>query len=169
MEHPMAQLPPVIDYTSLTEKKLRDLMARYTAAGFPDYAEKCAAELGQRGKTRKSDYGHIKWNQTHVREVMQPFAHVAAAVPGNSRTSYTEAGGTKIGRKKTDPEWNWIDSYSGIGLPGLSAVFVCYVKAPGADPQFQLRVNGDISAAFTADELPKALAQWENLAQTGAI
>src|SRR6266446_3524476 len=92
-------------------------------------------------------------NQDRVREVMQPFKEIAAKVPGNQRKAYTEAGGRKIGRPKDDPEKLWIDTYSGIKTPKINAVLACYVKRPGDEPQFQLRIKGARSQSYNADSL----------------
>ncbi len=91
---------------------------------------------------------------------MQPFKDVALAVSVNQRTAYTEAGGFKVARAKDDPERLWIDSYSAIKTPAVNAVFVCHIKQPGDEPEFQLRVDGKHVRSYNADQLSDALSQW---------
>jgi hypothetical protein len=89
---------------------------------------------------------------------------VASAVRGNQRTSYTEAGGRKIGRSKDDPEWMWIDTYSAIKTSNINAVFVCYIRQLGEDPEFQLHIDGIRTQSYNADRLGDALSEWRKIA-----
>jgi len=134
--------PPKVDLTQLTPARLRDLMRRYTEAGHPDLAQRCLDELHRRGAARASDHSHLLWNQASASKALQPFVEVSKSVDGNTRTVFTEAGGTKIGRPKDDPERNWVDSYTAIKRGSTNAIFVCYIKAPGDDPAFSLQTGG---------------------------
>ncbi len=80
------------------------------------------------------------WNQKAVRERLQAFKEVAAAVPGNQRTAYTERGGRKM-LPAHHPERLWIDSYSAIKtkISGVNATFVCHIREAGDEPKFELR------------------------------
>ena len=94
----MASTPPLIDYTKLTPLKLRDLRGRYEAQGYPHLALDCTKELLRRGAARSADYSNLQWNQDKVRALFVPF-RALAAFEGNERTSYTEAGGSRIGAR----------------------------------------------------------------------
>jgi hypothetical protein len=106
----------------------------------------------------------LNWDQERVRVAMQPFKDVAGAVNGNRRTPYSEAGGFKIGRSKDDPEKCWIDTYSAIKTPAINAVFVCFIKGPGNDPDFQLRIDRKHVRSYNADGLADALNDWRVIA-----
>jgi hypothetical protein len=128
--------------------------------------------MHRRGKATSDVFRTLKWNQDRVYEVMQPFKEVASKVSENRRTSYTQAGGRKIGRTKDDPEKMWIDTYCAIKTPNLNAVFVCYVRSPGDDPEFRLYLNAGslseksgISQSYNADQLTDALTEWRHLAE----
>jgi hypothetical protein len=65
----------------------------------------------------------------------------------------------------------WIDTYCAIKTTNLNAVFVCYIKAPGHDPEFRLYIDGGPLAAksteiqcYNADQLSDALTRWQQLA-----
>src|ERR1043166_9731053 len=122
-----------MDLSQLTVRELKNLLSNSQRYGRPDTALSVVREMHRRGKATSEVYRTLKWNQDHVSEVMQPFKAVAAQVAGNQRTSYTQAGGKKIGRPKGDPEKMWIDTYCAIKTKNLNAVFVCYIKAPGED------------------------------------
>lgn len=155
--------PPVVDYTKLTPKQLRDLRQRYEDKGHPELAQRCADELASRGAATMSDYSHLRWNQLTVREALRPFEKLAR-FDGNRRTAYTEAGGGKIGYRKTDPEWYWVDSYSGMSSGSENWIFVCQIKRPGDDPVFTLRDHGAATSTYNADDLEDALERWSELA-----
>lgn len=155
--------PPRVNYTKLTPPQLRDLKRRYEEQGYAIQALECVRELKSRGVARQPDFAGLRWTQNSVREALFPFAEVARAVPGNERTSYTEAGGTKIGKRTGDPERNWIDSYSGIKRRDINAIFVCLVKAPGDDPTFTLWLSGEPVETYTADRLTEALDRWATI------
>jgi len=89
----------------------------------------------------------------------------ASTVSNNQRTIYTEAGGLKIGRSKDDPKKVWINTYSAIKTPAINAVFVCYIKKPGDDPEFQLEINGSPTNSYNADRLTEALIEWQAIAE----
>ena len=156
--------PPSVDLSKLPPVKLRDLMRRYQEQGFPDLAAKCLDELGERGAARGDDFRHLRWNQQAVSETLRPFSEVSKQVRGSIRTAFTEAGGTKIGRKKEDPDRNWIDTYTAIKTDKINAAFVCYVPKPGDEPTFQLHVGGSVRKTFTFDQLDAALVDWRLVA-----
>ena len=58
----------------------------------------------------------------------------------------------------------WIDTYSAIKTPKINAVFVCYIKQPGEDPEFQLHIDGICTQSYNADRLGDALTEWRNIA-----
>lgn len=160
------QKPPKVDLTPLEPARLRNLMDRYAKAGHADLAQACLEELQRRGAAQASDFAHLPWNQKSATRALQPFVDISKAVGRNSRTTYTEAGGTKIGKPKDDPERNWVDSYTAIKRGKVNAIFVCYIKAPGDDPSFSLQVGGAERRRYTADELEAALAEWQEIATT---
>lgn len=144
--------PPKVDLAKLEPARLRLLMARYKERGYDDLARACLVELESRGAASGSDFAHLRWNRESVKNTMAPFVEIAKAIEGNGRTSFTEAGGTKIGTRKDDPDHNGIDTYSGIKRGGVNAIFVCYVKSPGDDPNFRLLVDGKVQSTFNADQ-----------------
>jgi len=156
--------PPKVDLTKLEPARLRSLMARYQEQGHDELAQACLTELRSRGAASRAGFSHLRWNRETVNNALQPFIEIAKAVEGNKRTSFTEAGGTKIGKAKDDPDRNWIDTYSAIKRGGVNALFVCYVKAPGDDPDFQIHVDGKLHSSFNADQLDGALHAWRELA-----
>lgn len=158
----------MMNLKKLTDQELKNLLANATRLDRPDVAADVLREMNERGIAQRSDYRALPWNQDAVKAALAPFFEVARSVKLNKRTPYTEAGGFKIGRSKNDPEHMWIDSYSGIKTDRLNAIFVCYVKRPGDDPEFQLQVDGVVEARFGADELPNALSRWKELALLAA-
>ena len=56
----------------------------------------------------------------------------------NRNTAFTTAGGLHIGRKHTDPDWKFVDTYSSIRTHRVNAVFSCQVDRPGDDAVFRL-------------------------------
>jgi hypothetical protein len=85
-----------------------------------------------------------------------------------SANCITQAGGRKIGRTRGDPEWLWIDTYSAIKTTAINAVFVCHIKQPGDDPEFQLRINGTRAQSYNADGLTDALGEWHAITSRAA-
>jgi hypothetical protein len=154
-----------VDLTKLTDRELKNLLKNNQRHGQHDTVRAVLMEMDRRGVATRRDYRTLTWNQDSVREIMRPFKEVADAVPGNQRTSYTEAGGRKIGRAKTDPERRWIDTYSAIKTASTNAVIVCYVKSPGDEPEFQLRIDDAPVLSFNADRLSDALKQWKEVAE----
>jgi hypothetical protein len=123
-------------------------------------------EMARRGIATRREYRVLPWNQEHIREIMKPFKHIASAVSGNQRISYTEAGGRKIGRPKEDPEHLWIDTYCAIKTAQVNATFGCYIRHPGDEPEFQIRTDGETIKVYNADQLPDALGEWQNIARS---
>jgi hypothetical protein len=153
-----------VDLTKLTGQELKNLLANNQRHGVHATVRAVLVEMERRGIATRREYRTLAWNQDRVREVMQPFKQVAVAVPGNQRTPYTEAGGRKIGRRKTDPEWRWIDTYSSIKTSKINAIFVCYINRPGEEPEFRLKIGDLPSHSFNADHLTDALTQWTQIA-----
>ena len=120
--------------------------------------------MARRGVAKQPQYRSLKWNPGTVRDALLPFKEVAMSLKGNERTVYTSAGGVQIGRSKDDPERKWIDSYSAIKTAVVNAVFVCYVKSPGDEPDFQLQVGGTLAGSYNADQLSEALVEWRAIA-----
>jgi hypothetical protein len=155
----------MIDLAKLTSKELKNLLANNQRHGQQETVRAVLAEMASRGIATRREYRTLAWNQDRVREIMHPFREIAAAVVGNQRTAYTEAGGLKIGRSKTDPEWRWIDTYSAIKASKINSVIVCYIKRPGDEPEFQLRIDDATVHSYNADQLNDALTQWRQIAE----
>jgi hypothetical protein len=153
-----------VDLTKLTVQELKNLISNNQRLGQVTKVNEAVKEMARRGMATRREYRALKWNQDSVRDAMQPFKDVAAAVNGNQRTAYTEAGGRKIGHPKDDPDWVWIDTYSAIKTPAINAVFVCHIKQPGDGPEFQLRINGIHHRSYNADQLTDALSEWRSTA-----
>ena len=63
----------------------------------------------------------------------------------------------RIGYPKGHPEKMWVDSYSRIKTESMDAVFVCYIRRAGEDPEFQLRVDGNTIRSYNAEGLTEAI------------
>ena len=157
-----------MDYARYDKQGLRNLIDNARRLGRDDVASAALQELTLRGGGRRSDYDLLQWNQATIQKVLEPFAEIARKVQGNKRTSYTEAGGFKIGRTRDDPQWMWVDSYSAIKTESLNAVFVCYIPRPGDDAYFEIRLNQDIERRYEPAELDDALDRWRQLALEAA-
>ena len=154
---------PMIDLQKLTVDELRNLKRNASARGREDLAMEVAIELANRGVAKSDETALIHWNQERVRIAMAPFAEIARGVIDNSRTPYTEAGGRKIGTNKSDPNWMWVDTYSAVKNKNGNAVFVCHIKKPGAEPTFEMQLDGALVSSFSALELANALIEWRRL------
>jgi hypothetical protein len=157
-----------IDLGKLTPAELKNLLANNERHGQTAMVHAVLEEMARRGIATRREYRSLAWNQDRVRDVMLPFRQVASAVRDNQRTTYTEAGGRKIGHSKDNPEWMWVDTYSAIKTPAVNAVFVCYIKRPGEDPEFQLHLDGVCTESYNADRLPDGLNEWRALAARAA-
>jgi hypothetical protein len=158
-------MPTPIDLKTLSKEQLKNLLENARRKEREDIAIEVLRELTVRGGGKNSDYDLLEWNQESARTALAPFAEVSRTVPDNQRTTYTEAGGRKIGRSRGHPEWMWIDSYTAIKTPKLNAVFVCYVPQPGDDAYFVLVLNGVDDQVYQPSELPAALDRWRALAK----
>jgi len=150
-----------LDLSKLTTQQLRNLVANNQKHGQTATVHSALEEMGRRGI---ATHRIVAWNQGRVRDAMQPFKEVAAGVRGNQLTSYTEAGGLRIGRPKGHPEKMWVDTYSRIKTARMDASFICYIKRAGEDPEFQLRVDGNTVRSYNADGLTDALSEWRTTA-----
>jgi hypothetical protein len=150
-----------IDLTKLTVQELKNLLANQQRLERPTKAT--VVELARRGVATGSDYLTLRWNQASVCDALRPFKEVAAAVVGNRRTAYTEAGGGRH-HPKDDSKHLWIDTYCGIKTFAVNAIFVCHVRQPGDDPEFQLRIDGICARSYNADRLIDALSEWRAIA-----
>lgn len=155
-----------IDLERLTRQELRNLAENNAKRGQHETVRRVVAAMSRRGFAIKRDYLLLEWNQERVREVMQPFREIAAHVAGNGRTPYTDAGGSKIGRRKSDPEHYWIDSYSAIKTEHINASFACRIRSPGDEPEFRLRVDGGTPEIYNADSLPDLRLKWQQIADS---
>jgi hypothetical protein len=155
-----------MDIKALTKEQLRNLLENARRLGRDDVAADVLRELTLRGGGKSSDYALLEWNQASVKDALAPFVEVSRGVPNSKRTSYTEAGGMKIGRRRDDPEWMWVDSYTAIKTPKLNTYFVCYVPRPGDMPYFNMVVNGEVERRYGPSELEAALVRWRELATT---
>jgi hypothetical protein len=150
-----------LNLSELTPQQLKNLLENNQRHGQTEMVHAVLEEMGRRGM---ATHRMVKWNQGRVRDVMEPFKAVAAGVPGNQLTSYTEAGGLRIGRPKGHPEKMWVDTYSRIKTRRLDASFTCYIKQAGEDQEFQLRVNENTIRRYNADGLDDALSDWRETA-----
>jgi hypothetical protein len=157
-----------IDLAKLTPQELKNLLTNCQRLGRAASVKAVLDEMERRGVATRREYRTLKWNADSVRDAMEPFKNIAAAVGDNQRTVYTEAGGLKIGRSKDDPKKVWVNTYSAIKTPAINAVFVCYIKKPGDDPQFQLEINGSPTKSYNADQLNDALSEWRVIASRAA-
>ena len=160
-----------IDLPKLTPKELKSLLANAHRAGETAMVISIIREMARRGLATGREFRLLTWNQEQVRKVMLPFKDVALAVSGNRRTPYTEQGGRKIGRPKGDPEKLRIDTYSysaikthKIKTPKINTEFLCYIKEPGDEPQFHLKINDTRIHTYNADALSRALGDWRKVA-----
>ena len=153
-----------INLEHLTTEQLKNYLANARRLGQTDIANNVLGEMARRGVATSRDYASLAWNQQRIRQVMQDFRSVAAEVRSNQRTPYTEAGGLRIGHSKDEPEWMWIDTYSAIKTSEINAVFGCYVRRPGDEPEFRLQIDGDRIRTYNADQLPEALNEWRSIA-----
>lgn len=152
------------DLPNLSLEELKNLLSNAQRLGRDDVATDVLKELSRRGAARTADYAMLKWNQQTATEALQPFVQISLTVPGNQRTTYTEAGGRKIGRAKDHPEWMWVDTYTAIKTPKVNAVFICYIPQPGEEAVFELRISGETAARYSPDDLVAALARWTEIA-----
>lgn len=154
-----------IDLKSLSKPELKNLLENAKRLGRHDLAADVLREMTTRGGVRSEEYALLRWNQESVRKALEPFVAVSKSVPDNQRTTYTQAGGRKIGCSKADPEWMWVDSYTAIKTPTVNAVFVAYVPRPGDDVYFEAHREGEVDRRFEADQLDAGLAYWSDLAR----
>lgn len=134
-------------------------------------AKEVASELIKRGEFASTRWKG-RWNPEEVAEVLFPFAEIAKEVKNNMRTTYTTAGGLHIGKKKEDPEWKFVDSYSGIKTGNVNATITCYVDRPGDDAWFVLRFanrknDEDLAVEMEGSEeiLDTVLERWKEIAR----
>jgi hypothetical protein len=153
-----------IDLKKLDKTQLRNMLVNARNKDRGDIAQEVLRELRARGLAERRDYDFLEWNQDRVKGVMKPFAEISSGVTDNSRTTYTEAGGLKIGRPAGHPERMWIDSYTAIKTRKMNAVFVCYVRQPGDHPYFELQFNGKAEKRYTPADLEDALVAWRDVA-----
>ncbi len=156
------------DYPNLSVDQLKALLENANRLGRDDVATEVLKELTRRGAARSRDYASLRWNQQTATDALQPFVQISQTVKENKRTTYTEAGGLKIGRSKDDPEWMWVDTYSAIKTSRVNAVFVCYVPRPGDEAHFELHVDGETVARFGPDDLGDVQERWREIANGAA-
>jgi len=149
-----------IDLTTLSNQQLRIYKRNCERRGHPEKAREAAREMIRRGIAKTRDLNVFKWNQHSVRKHLQRFKDVASEVKDNRLKAYTEQGGFRIGRAKGHPEKQWIDTYCAIKTPKMKAMFVCRVKSPGDEPEFELH-KGTLIASYDADRLDEAFADWK--------
>lgn len=154
-----------IDLAKLTPEQLKNLLANAERMGEAATANAVVKEMAYRRLATRREYRALEWNQERIREIMRPFRDAASAVPGNQRTSYTEAGGLRIGSPKDDPEHLWIQTYCAIKTALTNATFGCNVKQPGDEPEFQLRTDRETVQIYNADQLSTVLEQWQSIAR----
>ena len=161
-------------------------LGRQTAAGLRNLLDNCrrlhnadmeravVQEMHGRGLATGREYAAFPWNQDRVDQVMEPFARMAASVPGKRRVSYTRAGGRKRGTSKEHSAHLWVDSYSAFKTSDGNAVFGCQISKPGDDPQFIFYLGDDPRRqappfkVYNADQLQQAFADWEAIARSAS-
>jgi hypothetical protein len=153
-----------MDLKRLTVPELRQLAKNAQARNSQDILEAVGLELFDRGEARSTDLKHITWNQERVRSALIAFKEVASRVKSNKRTAYTEAGGLKIGLRKDHPDWLWVDTYSAIKTQLGNSVFYCYIKKPGQEPEFGIKLDEVVLCTYTPNELDAALEEWKKVA-----
>ncbi|SFS85170.1 hypothetical protein [Brevundimonas viscosa] len=156
------------DYAGMTLEQLKNLLSNARRLQREDVATEVLRELSRRGAARSDDFAALRWNQQAATEALAPFIEISKTVQVNKRTTYTEAGGRKIGRSKEDPDWMWVDTYTAIKTAKVNAVFVCYISRPGDEAFFELHLNGETAARYGPDDLPAALDRWQALAAEAA-
>lgn len=154
-----------MDIKKLADSELKNLLANAQRLGRADVMEAVAAEMVLRGVGSAKEWSLFAWNQDSVRDALEPFKNIASSVQGNSRTPYSEAGGLRIGRKRTDPEWRWIDSYCAIKTDHVNGVFGCIIDRPGGGPQFYMRIGHEPEVYYDFDHMADAERAWLELAQ----
>jgi hypothetical protein len=154
-----------MNLAALTDKQLKIYLSNCKRLGETERARAAASALFSRGIANAADLKVFQWNQDIVRSKMQRFKKIASAVMGNKRTAYTEAGGLKIGRPKSHPDKKWIDTYCAIKTPAINALFVCYVKKPGDEPEFELQVDDTRVGSYGAHQLDGAFEEWSEIAR----
>jgi hypothetical protein len=154
-----------IDLVTLSDRQLKAYSNNCKRLG--ETEKRCAAvsEMFNRGIANDGDFEVFNWNQESVRSAMKRFKQEALAVKDNQRTAYTEAGGLKIGRAKGDPDKKWICTYCAIKTSDMNAVFVCNVKMPGDEPEFELHVDGTRVRSYNGDQLDDAFEEWLSVAR----
>jgi hypothetical protein len=154
-----------IDLKALSKEQLANLLENAERRDRMDIAADVLNEMSLRGFARKSDFRFLRWNQDSVKLALAPFVEIAKRVKLNQRTTYTEAGGLKIGRNKESPDWKWVDTYTAIKTNNLNAAFICYISRPGDEPEFHLRVGQEPELLFNHDNLLEALKAWKSIAE----
>jgi hypothetical protein len=152
-----------IDLKKLDRTQLRNMLVNARNKDRLDVAQDVLRELQTRGLVERRDYDFLEWNQDRVKSALQPFVEISSRVTDNSRTTYTEAGGLKIGLPADHPDRMWIDSYTAIKNRKLNAVFVCYVRHAGDHASFELQLNGGVVKRYTPADLREALSAWRDL------
>jgi hypothetical protein len=154
-----------IDFATLTDKELKSYLNNCKRYGQTELAREVLTHMFSRGIANGIHLKVFKWNQDSVRSAMQEFKKIASEVTDNQRTAYTEAGGFKIGRAKGDPDKKWIDTYCAIKTSNVNAEFVCHVKMPGDEPEFELQVGKTRVRSYDSDQLDSALKEWSAIAE----
>ena len=152
------------DYATLTDDQLRNLRVNASKRERQDIVLDVNSELFRRGKLKSND-ATLSWNQERVRLLLSRFVVCSEGVQSNRRTTYTEAGGLKIGRSKDDPDRKWVDSYTAIKTDGINAVLVCYIPKPGDEPYFELHLDGGMVERYDLSRLDEAYQRWETIAK----
>jgi hypothetical protein len=154
--YPTSTQTRAIDLATLTDKELKSYLNNCKRYGQTELAREVLTHMFSRGIASNVNLKVFEWNQDSVREIMQPFKEKASEVKDNRRKAYTEAGGFRIGRPKGHPEKHWIDTYCAMKTSAMNAEFVCRVKSPGDEPEFELHLDGTVIASYEADRLDEA-------------
>jgi hypothetical protein len=152
-----------IEIGRLADDQLRTFYRNALRRGALELAATIARELYRRGKIKPAELRTLRWNESAIAELLQPFVEVAGTILRNRRTTYTAGGGLRR-KPKSDPARMMVDSYSAMKRGKINAAFAGRVKEPGEEPMFELLLNGQ-KRVYQLPELDQALAEWQRIAE----
>ncbi len=156
--------PHPIDLQAKTDTELKVLLANRDKHGDIEGVREVIVELDRRGQFSTAQWRHVEWNPIKVKAVLQPFIDISANVNGNTRTTYSESGGRKIGLRSDNPDKLWIDSYTAICTASINAYMACHIGKVGEQPIFELKVEPDTVMQFDFVQLDEAEMHWREVA-----
>jgi hypothetical protein len=151
-----------IDLTIQSDTQLDNIIDNTQRAGELAFARRAVIEKANRGKASRRQLGLLEWNQERVTSVIAPFVELSKSVVNSARTSFSRAGGGKF-QLRIDPNYLWIDSYTGVKTSALNATMSCHIARPGDQPIFTLTVKPGEIRSYSFDELDVALSEWREV------